>query len=431
MTLKSFFSCFQKEKPSKIDGEIIHLNITAHGSTTSSSSAAPSPDGSTSALIESIIPLVLPLVRKAISKQLIQDGSVLFEEQPLTLAAAGIGEEDDLGTMMVGSISSSPAESDGGTGNTPATAVAAPVLPIGNIEVTIENVCVMDHITVQKDMVSHPEFHWPEKGNDIPSLMKNVPGIGRKMLVLDLIGFNCLIPLNPGMELCFPADLPFGVRAHVEIGCGGDVKDAWVRLEIPRMRIWFVSASMKLYVAVMDRPRLTPNLHVNADRGKGDFMNLVLQEDGNLDDVVETILAGFGPKPKKQDESKSKTKKEMYDQQSSTAAASSSTSWIGSVVGRKISQMVRESMGGKADEHCPLEIDISGTIQASIDAAMGKIRSVDAVKADIAILERELDLAIKAEKGGALSAKNDVEEILKVVSKDGEDASNSMFCGCA
>jgi len=155
-----------------------------------------------------------------------------------------------------------------------------------------------------------------------------------------------------------------------------------------------------------------------------------LQEDGNLDDVVETILAGFGPKPKKQDESKSKTKKEMYDQQSSAAAASSSTSWIGSVVGRKISQMVRESMGGKADEHCPLEIDLSGTIQASIDAAMGKVRSVDAVKADIAILEKELDLAIKAEKGGALRA-SDAGEILKVVSKDEEDASNSMFCGCA
>jgi len=353
---------------------------------------------------------------------------VLFEEQPLTLAAAGIGEDEDLGTMMVGSISSSPADSDGGTGKTPAIAAAAALLPIGNIEVTIENVCVMDPSTVQKDMASHPEFLWPEKGNDIPSLMKNVPGIGRKMIVLDLIGFNCLIPLNPGMELCFPAELPFGVKANVEIGCGGDVQDAWVRLEIPRVRIWFVSASMKLYVAVMDRPRLTPNLHVNADRGKGDFMNLVLQEDGNLDDVVETILAGFGPKPKKQDESK--LKKEKDDQKLSTAAASSSSSWIGSVVGKKISEMVRESMGGKADEHCPLEIDLSGTIQASIDAAMGKIRSVDAVKADIAILENELDLAIKAEKGGALRA-SDTEEILKVVSKDGEDVSNSMFCGCA
>ena len=250
------------------------------------------------------------------------------------------------------------------------------------------------------------------------------------MIVLDLVELDCLIPLNKGMELSFPAELPFNSKAKIEIGCGGDVKEAWVRLEIPRVRIWFISRTMKLYLAIMERPRLTPNLHVNADRGKGDFMNLVLREDGNLDDVVETILSGFGPRQKKGKE----VRTGAGTSGSASTSTSASTSWIGNAVGKKISQMVREALGGEADEHRPLEIDLSDTIKSTIDTVMGKARSVDAVKADIAILEKELVLAITAEKEGALSSSgsgSDAPGTTEDGPEDGGDASKALFCGLA
>lgn len=188
----------------------------------------------------------------------------------------------------------------------------------------------------------------------------------------------------------------------------------FVELHVPKLRIWFVSKTRKLYIAVLGgRPRLVPNLHVNADRGKGDFLNIILKEDGNLDEVVEAILLGFGPKTKKtsegQQENNGSGSGSGNKDEDEETSGNGSGSWIGNAVGKKISQIVHESMTGKGGEHRPLEIDLSEAINSSIDMAMGKPRSVEAIKADITFLEKELALAIAAEM--ELSRKQEVLEV--------------------
>jgi len=391
-TKRSCFRCFQKVKPEVALRTTDHVsNYDDHQLISSPSSLSaykkPSlkvPDASTSALIESILPLILPIVRTAISKQLIQNGSVLLNEKPLT--------HIDLDSTS--------------------TSTTSP-LPIGPIEVNIENICVMDRQTLQKDMKAHPEFEWPEAEHAM-ELMKNIPGTGRNMIVLDLLQFSCLIPFGPGIELAFPTDLPFGVKANIEVGAGGEIMHPFVELHVPKLRIWFVSKTRKLYIAVLGgRPRLVPNLHVNADRGKGDFLNIILKEDGNLDEVVEAILLGFGPKTKKtsegQQENNGSGSGSGNKDEDEETSGNGSGSWIGNAVGKKISQIVHESMTGKGGEHRPLEIDLSEAINSSIDMAMGKPRSVEAIKADITFLEKELALAIAAEM--ELSRKQEVLEV--------------------
>ena len=219
------------------------------------------PCQSTGTLIESILPLVLPIVRKAVNTQLIKDKSVLYNEE--------LVEE------MPSRASSIP-------------------LPIGEIQVNIDNVFVMNYQSVQEDMEKYPKFAWPEKDN-LKDYMKNVDGKGRQSLVVDVVGLDMKLPLASGIEIQFPVDLPFSKNAHVEIGSGGKVTHPFVKMDIPRLRIWFIAKTKMLYVAIMEKPKLTPCLHVNLDRGNGDFMNIVLQEEGALDDIVETIMAGFGP----------------------------------------------------------------------------------------------------------------------------------------
>ena len=303
------------------------------------------PDDSTSALVESILPLVLPVARKAVCKRLIVDGSVLCNEQPVT----------------------SFDESD---------------LPIENIELKIDDVLVVDRKTIQSDMKADSDFEWPEQDR-ANTLMQNIPGKGRDMLVVDLVGFNIMIPFGAGFEFTFPLELP-GAKGALEVGCGGSIKKGWIRVLVPRLRFWFVSSSRKCYLAFMDKPQLTPNIHINVDKGKGDILNFQLTEDGSLDDVVETVLSRFGPKlkdsTKKNKESKEKT------------------SWAGVAAGKTIARLLQHSMGGKLCKNAPLEVDLSDTIQETIDLAMGKPRPVAAVEADIEILQKELERSKQAER---------------------------------
>ena len=149
------------------------------------------PDDSTSALVESILPLVLPVARKAVCKRLIVDGSVLCNEQPVT----------------------SFDESD---------------LPIENIELKIDDVLVVDRKTIQSDMKADSDFEWPEQDR-ANTLMQNIPGKGRDMLVVDLVGFNIMIPFGAGFEFTFPLELP-GTKGALEVGCGGSIKKGWIRM---------------------------------------------------------------------------------------------------------------------------------------------------------------------------------------------------------
>ena len=305
------------------------------------------PMDSTSALLETIIPMIVPTVRKAVSKSLIESGSILRDEEPIERFDEN-GPEDDL--------------------------------PIGQIIVNIESITVMDKRTVMNDMKRASNFNWPEKDN-VDEYMTNKPGTGRQMIVFDLNGFDLVIPLGRGIEYTFPAKLPLGIKTNIEIGCGGSIKEASIRMIIPKMRIWFVNKTRKLYVAFMERPQFTPNLHVNADRGKGDFFDFEFNEEGELDDMVESILAGFGPGfEKKVEQSTYKTKK----------------NWVGDVIGKQISSLVEKAVGSGGHQSA-LEIDLSQQIQSSINAAFGKPRPVDEIKAHIAILEEELERALKVE----------------------------------
>lgn len=341
-----------RKKDEKIEPMMVNLNATADGPKSTSSI----PDSSTSALVESVLSIMLPLVRKSLSNQLINDGSVIHHEEPVTT----FDEEN---------------------------------MPIGRIEINIEDVLVQNRSAVLKDIETFPNFQWPEKKRT-EELMVNTPGEGRQMIVLDLVGFDCKIPFEEGFELTFPAELPMGIKSALEVGCGGKVKKAWIRLLVPKLRFWFVTPTRKAYVAFMGRPQLTPHLHVNADRGKGDFFDITFTEDGSLDDVVEAVLSGFGPE--KFNATKPSTSKTF-------------SSWVGNAVGKKIGQLAQSMMGDYKGKNGPIEIDLSETIQFAIDSAMGIPRSVEAVKADIALLEKELERSIEAEKK-ALDTKVDHEE---------------------
>jgi hypothetical protein len=306
------------------------------------------PDDSTAALVQSIIPMILPIVRKAVCKQLIDDGSVLYNEKPVL-----IFDENKL--------------------------------PLDTIQLQIDDVFVMDRKSVQRDMQSDLDFEWPmkDKANE---MMRTIPGQGREMLVLDLVGLNFLVPFNEGFEFKFPVDLPMGGgKGDLEVGCGKTIEKASFSLVVPRLRVWFVRSTHMCYIAFMEKPSLTPNLNVNIDRGKGDFMSVNLTENGSMDDVVETILSRFGPKlknyKKKEEDSKQKS------------------NWVGVSAGKAIAHIVQRSMGVKGGKSAPLEIDLSPTIQASIDTAMGKPRPVAVVEANIQLLQKELERAKLAEKG--------------------------------
>lgn len=315
------------------------------GNVGESTNALEQPNDSTSALLESIIPIVLPIVRRAVSKSLIESGSILRDEEPIEKFDESSPDDD---------------------------------LPIGPIRLQIESISVMDINTVMKDMKKAPNFKWPEKDN-VQELMANKPGAGREMIVFDFIGLDMVIPLGPGIEYTLPAQLPMGIKTNIEIGCGGSIKEASVRMYLPKVRIWFCNKTRKLYVAVMEIPQFVPNIHVNADRGNGDFLHFEFKEEGELDNVVEMMLAGFGPGFEKKP-SKTKLKKKKQ--------------WVGDVIGKQLSYLL-DKIGGSGGNAHALEIDLSTAIQSSIDAAFGKPRPVDEIKVDIARLEKELELSMK------------------------------------
>ncbi len=304
------------------------------------------PDESTAALVDSIIPLVLPIVRKAVCSRLITDGSVLYNENPVTSY-----EEDKL--------------------------------PIETIKLKIDDVLVMDRKTMKNDMKEHTDFDWPEQKKAM-ELMKNVPGKGREMIVLEFVGLDCMVYFGAGFEFKFPLNLPAGRKGSLEVGSGGSIKRGWFRLMVPRIRFWFVSSSRKCYIAFMEKPQLTPNFHANLDKGKGDFMNIEFTEDGSLDDLVETLLSRFGPMSK--------------DSKKTAMENDAKVSVVGVSVGKLIAQLAKYSMGGSIGKNAPLEVDMTDTIQQIMDVAMGIPRSVSAIEADIEVLQKELERAKQAER---------------------------------
>jgi hypothetical protein len=319
----------------------------------------PKDDASTAALINVLVPIILPIAQKIISQQLINDKMVIKDE----ILVEELDEKN---------------------------------LPLGSIEFNLDDIHVLSYETLAKDINDMPEFAWPETER-LQELMKDVPGVGRGMVALDMTGVKLRLHFGVGIELVIPVDGPLGMKCNLEVGAGGSIKNAWVQVEIPKLRMWFVSETQKLYVAFLERPNMLPCLQVNADRGNGDFMNMEFTAHGtSLDDIVESVLCGFGPSSitMKEDEQTKTTKKKR--------------SWIGDALGRRISQAIGAFAG--VGNNRPLEVDLHETVQSGIDSALGKPRPIEEIRADIKALEEELAAVKKSQQTNEEEKKDSVAE---------------------
>lgn len=255
----------------------------------------------TAAFLEAILHMVIPLACQNVSRGMI-DGegmTLLLNEEPLKK-----GDKADV---------------------------------LKDIGFHVARINVVDTATLTKDMASMPTFEWPEKERAVELIMKE------SMTVLDLEQVTLKIMLGEGIEFGIPVK-KMGMSATLEIGCGGDTigNDAYFELHLPKVRLWvvlneqkenFVSTKKQVYskvsAAFIGRPNLTPHVHVNADRGKGDFWEMDFSESGSLDDVVEEILMGFGPKEHYEKEGKHEKK---------TSNKSEKQSWVGNAIGQQLSK---------------------------------------------------------------------------------------------
>ena len=220
--------------------------------------------------------------------------------------------------------------------------------------------------------------------------MTAIQGKGQGMVVLDILGAGMQVRFGSGIELTVPIEGPLGITADLEIGSGGSIREAWIQLEIPRLRVWFVTDTRRLYLAFLERPRLVPNLHINVDRGKGDFLDMEFKGGGGLDDTIETVLCGFGPSSSvTMAGANEKNKKKGNPRKASTRQGRSRStekqSWVANALGRRISEILGAFAG--VGNNRPLEIDLNETIQESIDVALGKPRPVKQIIADMELLQ--------------------------------------------
>lgn len=285
------------------------------------------------ALLQSLMPIVLPIVRQVVSKNCVAEKMVLRDEKEIE--KINVSQEDEL--------------------------IVEP------LEFDVGEVSIVDSDTLEKDAKASPDFNWPTFTDGF---------------CLDLTGVRLKIVFAKGIEFKFPVDGPFGMQADVEIGSGdanSDVKQAWIEFEIPKLRLWYsnVKGSRKAYLAFMARPKFTPNINVNVDRGKGDFMSMDFQEEDGLDDTIETILCGFGPS--------SLTKRTEEGDQEKDKVKSS---WVADAIGARISSMMT-TFAGIDGTDAPLEIDLEDTIAEAIRMALGKPRPVEAIEADLESLKAE------------------------------------------
>ena len=349
-----------------------HHGLRLHRSSTGTAASA----ASTSALVHSFFAIAQPIIRRVISKKLVEQVGVLRNEIPVETF-----DEDQ-------------------PDNT---------LPIKPITINFEDVHVIDPDALQADMEAMPDFGWPEREKYRELMTHCSEGGSVDMVVLDLIDFDGELRMDRGVEVAVPVKGPFGTQMELEIGYGDDIEEGWVRIRVPKLRIWYVNQTKKLYIAFMDRPDLIPCLNVNVDRGKGDFLSVNFMEEGALDDVVEEVLSGFGPNLKKPD---------------------SSSSFVGTKVGSLIVGALSKfkSIGnGK-----PLEVTMEQAILKSIDKAMGKSRPPEVIKADIKRLENELEVSMRESQQSESKWKNRLHlHSAKHNTNEEEDARDDlgMFCG--
>jgi len=340
-------------------------------------------------VILSLLPVVLPAVRRVASSLLVREGMVLRDEREV----AATDEEEEDGAWPLSALA------HGGDGR----------LPLGPIGLTLDGVQVVDAETLCADQESMPEFAWPEKElamrmRDQQREREKTEGDGDsspssddgRLLVLDVLGLVITLRLGEGIELQVPVDGPAGTSIQLEVGAGGTVRRPYIELSFPRLRIWYARDALTAYAAVMARPTIAPHFHVNADRGRGDFLHVEFSDPqgGGLDDVVESVLCGFGPS--------SLTCGGEHDKR----AAGRRTNFVADALGRLVTKAIHRFGGvdgGDGDGgHQPIKIDLAETVRPLLDAVLGSLgfvrRPAAAIQADIALLEAELGRSLEKEK---------------------------------
>lgn len=381
----------------------------------------------TTTLLHGILPIALPIVRKAVSQQLVRDKMLLRNEHLL--------EEIDL--------------DDKGESS----------LPVGPIDVQLDQIRVVDLETLVKDMKAMPEFAWPmqkrmmvlhkshqenrQKHNQKLALSASSPVSASsaaqqlsppppspppyptEMLILDIEGVKLNLELGPSIELVVPVNGPMGMKVDLEIGSGGSISKASVNVDIPRIRIWYMHETRQAYLAIMARPHILPRIHVNCDRGRGDFFEIEFNGGGGLDDTIETVLCGFGPSSLTlaEDDTHGTDKK-------NSKKSKEGRNWVADAIGRRISEALGAFAG--VGENRPLEVDLKESIDASIDAALGKPRPVETIQAEIDVLQKELESVQKKDSATVASEEKKEEDADRAIDdpENVNDVAPSLFfCG--
>ena len=214
--------------------------------------------------------------------------------------------------------------------------------------------------------------------------------------------------------------------------------NAYIELYLPKLRIWLLpttattattttsntNSTNKLYLAILgnERPILVPNLHINVDRGKKDFFEMILSKSGPLDDIITRMLHGFGPKEiferikqqekeekKRRKRTNNKTSKRRQDRtddddiddisvsdgeltinkkpkqkrggvlgwiktkirkRKDKQQQDDDRSWVGIAIGKHISKIIENRVG--IGKNRPLEINLNDIFQSKIERALGK-----------------------------------------------------------
>ena len=279
-------------------------------------------------VLQVLFPPAVPLLCKLLSKIFINNPriSVLKYEAPHTVHTASLPMEEQV---------------------------------IKDIGVQLSKISLLSEERLMKDMKEMPSFHWPEKENiqkwmicrknkgknckndendddeaidaennnnssDSDESENTNPMEGNRMTVLDLNDLELQIWLGEGIEF----EIPLLQDLKVEVGCGGKTigDNAYIKVSIPKLRVWVVRKKVEveieaeedgeesggeesddkvkptkmeehviLYLGFFGRPIVKPYLHYNLDNGNGDFWNGVVNDNGSLKDIVESILQGFGP----------------------------------------------------------------------------------------------------------------------------------------
>jgi len=369
-------------EPAVIDKKAVHQypSKTTGGKTNQRiKQNAASSQTSTSAFFKSIFSVAEPIVRRVVSQILIDEHGVLKDEA--RIPAYKHDQPDD-------------------------------TLPIHPLELDFKDLRIIDQQTLALEEEQYPSFEWPTRDVDADDDGALKDGNPSDMLVLDLIDLSYKMRFQEGIEIIVPFEGPLGIAGNLEVGSGKSMKDAWLQLKVPKLRIWYSKTRMVLYIAFWDRPDMIPHLHVNADFGGGDRTNMNFTEKGSLDDVVEKILSGFSPK----DLSKKKNDEIQTGSSDSSNTKREKESFMGNRIGAALIKAL--SRFQNVGNGRPFELDLKDSIQPSIDNLLKKPRTQEAIKADIKALEMELK-----------EVQDDDDVLLNRVVYDDHKKESSSLCG--